>query len=302
MAKSIVRASSRAVWDLAARQHGVVARRQLLELGFTARWIQHRLAKGRLHRVFPGVYAVGRPQLDQRGLWMAAVLRCGPRAVLSHEAAGGLLSLLDDVTALTVSVPPDVHRRPEGIVVHRRILRAEDVTECDGIPVTAPARTLVDLAAKFTDRQVEAAVNRADAEDLVDPEALRAAIESLAGMPGVPRLRRVLDRRTFTLTDSELERYFLPIARRAGLGTPLTRQPVNGFRVDFFWPDLGLVVETDGLRYHRTPAQQARDRLRDQAHAAAGLTPLRFTHAQVRHEPDRVEAVLGRVAARLRHR
>jgi hypothetical protein len=91
-------------------------------------------------------------------------------------------------------------------------------------------------------------------------------------------------------------------ARRAGLPEPLTRYRLNGFRVDFYWPGLGLVVETDGLRYHRTPAEQARDRLRDQAHAAAGLTPLRFTHAQVRWEAPDVERTLGSVAARLRQR
>jgi very-short-patch-repair endonuclease len=75
---------------------------------------------------------------------------------------------------------------------------------------------------------------------------------------------------------------------------------VNGFKVDFYWPELGLVVETDGLRYHRTPAQQARDRFRDQAHATAGLTPLRFTHAQVRFEPGHVQATLIAVAHRRR--
>jgi very-short-patch-repair endonuclease len=74
---------------------------------------------------------------------------------------------------------------------------------------------------------------------------------------------------------------------------------VNGFVVDFYWPDLGLVVETDGLRYHRTPAQQARDRLRDQVHLAAGMTPLRFTHAQVRFEPEYVERILASVVCRL---
>ena len=93
---------------------------------------------------------------------------------------------------------------------------------------------------------------------------------------------------------------FLPIATRAGLPKPDTKRRVNGFRVDFFWPQLGLVVETDGLRYHRTPAQQAKDRLRDQRHAAAGLTPLRFTHAQVAFEDRHVEGVLLQVAARLR--
>ena len=90
-------------------------------------------------------------------------------------------------------------------------------------------------------------------------------------------MRETLDRRTFTSTESELERRFLALIRDAGLPMPETGKYLNGFKVDFFWPQLGLVVETDGLRYHRTPAQQARDRVRDQAHAAAGLTPLRFT-------------------------
>jgi len=112
-------------------------------------------------------------------------------------------------------------------------------------------------------------------------------------------LRRLLDRRTFRLTDSELERFFLPLAKQAGLVLSLTRQHLNGFRVDFLWPDLRLVVETDGLRYHRTPAQQARDRVRDQAHLAAGFTPLRFTHEQVRYEPEHVRSTLRAVARRL---
>ncbi|MGH2589894.1 MAG: endonuclease domain-containing protein [Actinomycetota bacterium] len=124
-------------------------------------------------------------------------------------------------------------------------------------------------------------------------------MDELPPRPGIANLRATLDRRTFTLTDSELERRFLPLARRAGLPPPQTRQRVNGFRVDFYWPRLGLIVETDGLRYHRTPAQQARDRLRDQVHAAAGLTCLRFTRAQVRFEPGHVQATLSIVAGRL---
>jgi very-short-patch-repair endonuclease len=116
----------------------------------------------------------------------------------------------------------------------------------------------------------------------------------------VQPLRQILDRRTFTLTESQLERKFLPLARRAGLPAPQTGTYVNGFKVDFFWPDLGLIVETDGLRYHRTPAQQARDRVRDQEHTAAGLTSLRFTRAQVAFEPDRVVATLIAVTRRLR--
>jgi very-short-patch-repair endonuclease len=111
-------------------------------------------------------------------------------------------------------------------------------------------------------------------------------------------LRRTLDRRTFRVTRSKLERHFLRIVRRLGLPMPLTRVIVNGYEVDFYWPELGLVVETDGLTYHRTAAAQAADRLRDQTHLAAGVTPLRFTHYQVVHEPGHVEAILRAVAKR----
>jgi very-short-patch-repair endonuclease len=104
------------------------------------------------------------------------------------------------------------------------------------------------------------------------------------------------------LTDSELERRFLRLVRSAGLPLPETRCEVNGFRVDFFWPAVGLVAETDGLRYHRTPAQQARDRRRDQVHTATGLTTLRFTHAQICFEPSEVQQVLARVVSRLSRR
>lgn len=141
-------------------------------------------------------------------------------------------------------------------------------------------------------------MNEADRLNLITPPALRRALDSHRGEPGVAVLRMLLDRRTFRMTRSELERYFLPLTERAGLPLPLTKQWVNGFEVDFYWPGLGFVIETDGLRYHRTPAEQARDRLRDQTHTAAGMTPLRFTHEQVRYEPDHVLAVL-RATARL---
>jgi very-short-patch-repair endonuclease len=173
------------------------------------------------------------------------------------------------------------------------------VTLCDEIPVTDPVQTLIDLAARLGPRLTERAVNEADRLDLVDPPALRAALEDHRGEPGVARLRTLLDRRTFRLTREELERRFMPLARAAGLPAPLTGQWVNGFEVDFHWPELGLVVETDGLRYHRTPAQQARDRLRDQTHTAAGLTQLRFTHGQIHYEPAHVLAVLRSTAARI---
>lgn len=294
--------ASRQAWDLVERQHGVITREQLRALGYGPEAIRHRLAAGRLHRVLPGVYAAGRPGLTQHGHWMAAVLACGPAAVLSHRSAGALWSLTSTTVApIAVSVPTGVRRRPAGITVHRRShLRPEDWTVRIGIPVTSPVCTLIDLAPCLGRDDLEAAVNAADRLDLVDPDRLRAALDRSHRRRGVAILRGLLDRLTFTLTDSVLERRFLPIADLAGLGPPLTRQVVSGYRVDFYWPALGLVVETDGLRYHRTPAQQARDRLRDQAHTAAGLTPLRFTHWQVAFQPAQVAATLSAVASRLR--
>jgi very-short-patch-repair endonuclease len=201
---------------------------------------------------------------------------------------------------IEVSVAGRAHLKRPGLVVHRRTTLSDaDVTTHHAIPVTSPVRTLIDLGTHLGANSLEAAINEADKLDRVDPETLRSSIEAAPGTPGVAALRRILDLRTFTLTDSELERRFLPIARRAGLPKPQTQRSVNGFRVDFYWPDHGLIVETDGLRYHRTPAQQAKDHLRDQAHLAAGFTALRFTRAQVRFEPDHVETTLASVARRL---
>lgn len=142
-------------------------------------------------------------------------------------------------------------------------------------------------------------INDADKLGLVRTPALRAFADSHPRQEGVGRLKEILDRPTFRATETRLEDWFLPIAEDAGLPTPLTQQQVNGFRVDFYWPELGLVVETDGLTYHRTPAEQAADHVRDQTHIADGLTPLRFTHDQVKHEPGYVRSVLVRTARRL---
>jgi very-short-patch-repair endonuclease len=280
------------IWQLAADQHGVVSRTQLLERGLSRSAIEHRLARGRLHRVGQGVYAVGRRQVGRHGAWMAAVLSCGEDAALSHETAGALWGICPASRPIEVSTR--TYRRRTGVVVHRRA--DLEVTHHQGIPVTPPVFTLVDIAARLTRDALEAAINAADKRDLVDPDSLRAALHDLTPRAGLARLRETLDRRTFVLTESALERYFLPLARRAGLPRPLTAQIVNGYMVDFYWPNLGLVVETDGLRYHRTPAQQAKDRLRDQAHAAAGLTHLRFTHDQVRYRPGHVQETLTTVA------
>jgi very-short-patch-repair endonuclease len=232
---------------------------------------------------------------------MAAVLACGPGAVLSHDSAAALLGIgSEDRGEVEVSVRPGWDRRRPGIRVHRRRELAQHaIGTCAHIPVTSPAQTMIDLAVRHDRMTVERMVDEADRLDLIAPPALRAALADHRGEPGVARLRTWLDRRTFRLTRSRLERFFLPLARDVGLPVPETKVWVNGFEVDFLWREPRLVVETDSLRHHRTPAQQSRDHRRDQAHAVAGFTSLRFTHEQVRYEPEHVRAVLGDVARRL---
>jgi len=298
---------SRAAWELAGRQHGIVARRQLLALGFGERSIEHRVERGRLHLVMRGVYAVGWPRLTRKRRWMAAVLACGDGAALSHRSAAALWEIgTEGRGVIDVSVTRRCELRRPGLRVRGRpSLRAEDIVSRDGVPVTNPVRTLIDLATGLGSLDLERAVNEADKRDLIDPEGLRTALDAYEGEPGVKSLRRLLDKRTFRLSDSDLEILFRPIATAAGLPPPLTKQMVNGFEVDFFWPDLDLVVETDGLRYHRTPSTQARDARRDRAHVLAGLTPLRFTHYEIKYELALVRATLARTAAvlgeRIRH-
>jgi hypothetical protein len=253
-----------------------------------------------LFPVARGIYAVGRPEVSDKGRWMAAVLSCGDKAVLSHSSATALWRIgPEEPELIELSLPSQSRRRRPGLRIHRRpSLRPRDVTAEFGIPVTTPVQTLIDMTIRLDRQGIERMINEADKYNLAHPPELRRALDDRAGEPGVARLRWILDRRIFRLTREELERRFLPLAAKAGLPAPLTGQWVNEFEVDFYWPDLGLVVETDGLRYHRTPAEQARDRLRDQAHTAAGLTQLRFTHEQVRYEPAYVREILAQTASR----
>lgn len=293
-----------AAWALVRRQYGVVARSQLLELGFGTKAIRHRLRTGRLHRLWRGVYAVGRHEVSREGRWIGAVLACGPDAVLSHRSAASLWGFGEEQRGwIDVSIAARREARHPGIHVRvRPALAAERLGTHLRIPVTLPAQTLVDLATELPDRRLERAVNEADKHDRVDPEALRLALDDHAGEPGAPRLRALLDRHTFRLSDSELEVLFRGIVAGTALPYPETKAAVLGYEVDFHFPALGLIVETDGLRYHRTPAQQARAARRDQAHTAAGLRVLRFTHHQVKHEPSHVRSVLARTARALGRR
>lgn len=283
-------------WAWAQAQHWTISGDQLAEFGFSEKAIRHRLGSGRLHRLWPGVYAVGRRHVTLEGLWLAAVLTCGEGAALSHESAAQLWRIRPRRRSeIEVTVPYRRNPRRKGIRVHRRDLDPRHVTEEAGIRATTPLMAVVDLAPRLTPRELEAAIGDADKRNVIDPGTLRATLPG--SRAGTAIVRTILDRHTYVLTHTELERRFLPIARRAGLPPPQGQRRRGPRRVDFLWPELGLIVECDGLTYHRTAAQQSADLRRDHEHLAAGLRTIRFSHAQIVYEPRYVEATLAAVAA-----
>lgn len=286
-------------WRLTRRQHGVVTRRQLLALGMPPETIRGRLEGGQLHAIWPGVYAVGRPDLDQLGRFKAATLVCGPDAQLSHRSGAALWGILPWAGGpVDVTVPSGFHRH-RGARLHRRAgLDSRRIVR--GIPVGDPLSILIDLATCLDDdEELEDAINAADHRRLVPTHRLRVALDPIR-RGGAGRLRRLLDSQTFSRSQTKLERRFLPIARAAGLPAPGSQVRLGKYRVDFHWPELGLVVEADSLTYHRTVAQQTTDMERDQTHARAGLRTLRFNHHQVFRRPDHVRRVLEDTVRHLR--
>lgn len=277
----------------------MISRAQLLSFGVSAKAIRHRIERGRLVVVHPGVYQVGQRPLGRDGRLVAAILAAGDGAILSHESAAAVWRIRKGGTdPIHISVPDDRRIRLEGIRPHRRN-PMPPATTLGPLPLSQPLFTLIDLAASLPPDPLEAAINEADKSGLIDWESAAAAIEDaeLPRYPGLGKLRRVFHR--FTRTDSNLERRFLALVRKARLPLPATQEHRGRGRIDFHWPDLNLVVETDGLTYHRTPIQQLEDRRRDQEHAAAGRTQLRFANLQIRAAPDEVVQTLRSVIKRL---
>lgn len=237
--------------ELAGRQHGVVSHR--LAIGFTRGGVGRRIAAGRLHRLYPGAYAVGHRSVTTLGRFMAAVLACGPRAVASHRTAAFVLGLGVDLwSAVEVStVDRGVAARP-GIVTHRP--RELERTVVDGIPVTTLPRTLLDLAEVVPARRLERAFEGADRLRLLDRRAVEALCRRSYGRHGLRPLQALLDRERDPppATRSELEGRFLEACREAGLRPPEVNGFVEGFEVDAFWRAEGLAVELDGFESHGT--------------------------------------------------
>lgn len=294
---------STTVAGLVARQHGVVAVRQLYALGLSERQVSRRAEAGWLHRLHRGVYAVGHSRLTREGSWMAAVLAIGNGAVLSHRSAAGLWTIWGSKPQARVDVVvasgSGRATRP-GVVVHRcAALAADDVTRHHGIPVTAPARTLLDLATVLPRRPLERAVDEAERLRLCDLADLREILVRHSGRPGAGTLRAVLRSHAVgsTATRSELEERFLALCARRNLPPPLVNAPLLDYVVDFHWPASRLVVEVDGRASHDTRRAFQGDRDRDSRLAAHGYRTLRFTWWDVTARPavvaDRVRRVLA---------
>lgn len=289
----------RAAVELATAQHGIVSRRQLLRLGFSASRIDRWVALGRLHRAHAGVYALGHPLLSVRGRQLAAVLACGERAVLSHRSAAALWGLLQPAPGPIDVTVPGRSRKRGGISV--RVTRSLDRTEIgvrEGVPCTTPARTLVDLAAVAGERELLRALEQSVVLRILDRAALTTALEGSRGRRGAGALRRLLARLTEPpALRSELERRFLELVRGASLPVPVANGIVNGFEVDFHWPAHRLVVETDGRAFHGNAIAFDRDRRRDLALERAGWRVLRLGWRQVVEEPRSVGTALASLLA-----
>ena len=247
---------------LAARQHGAVTRDQLLDAGLNVNAIEYRLRIGRLHRLHTGVYAVGHLPPSPHARAMAAVLACGPGAVLSHQSAAVLWDIVPrrqgpiDVTARSY------HQR-HGIRAHRSTtLTRAHITRHYGIPITTPARTLEDLARVLPSHTLTRAVNEARIRNLVSN-----------------------DNEETGPTRSKLEDEFLRFIDRYKLPHPEVNQIVAGYEVDMLWRDQRLIVELDSRTFHRHTFEQ--DRERDAHLLSEGFITVRITSRRLKHSPER---------------
>ena len=279
-------APDRAVARVAARQGGVVSHDQLLARGFSPEAIQRRVRAGRLFSLHRGVYAVGHVAIGVVGRRWAAVLALGDDAFLSHASAADAHGLrANDSRLVHVTVRGRVGRkRHAGIRVHRpRALPDDEVTTLRRLPITTPARTLLDLASSgLRPRQLEAALNQAELDKLLDFAELHMLLARYPRRPGTRSLKAQLAAyRGPVDTRSRLERLVNELCDRHGLPKPLVNTVIEGRVRDFHWPHRRLVVEADSYRWHRTPSALNDDRERDVELTLAGYTVLRFTWEQV---------------------
>ncbi|MGI9183830.1 MAG: type IV toxin-antitoxin system AbiEi family antitoxin domain-containing protein [Solirubrobacteraceae bacterium] len=267
--------------QLAGRQYGHVTRAQLLALGLGSSGIRRRVVAGRLIRVHVGVYAVGYVRPDAVARAAAALLACGPEAVLSHETAAALWGFRSRWPEHPEVMGPSCRRRP-AIRYHRsKTLTRRDVRRHRGVRVTSPARALIDIAPRMSARQLARAVNDA----------------RLQGHLKGQELKRLNDLTTITArpTRSSFEDDFLAFARTHGLPEPEINAHVAGYEVDALFPRERVIVELDSWEHHQDRDTFERDRERDAATLAAGHVTVRITWERYTGRPDDEAFRLGEI-------
>jgi very-short-patch-repair endonuclease len=283
--------------DLASRQHGIVGRWQLTRLGMTAHMVKGRIRRGTLHVVHRGVYAVGHRALTVEARWMAAVLAHGPDAVLSHRSAGQLWGLYPrSEIAPEVTAPGSAKTKP-GIIAHRGSSRADEVGRYRGIPVTSVARTMLDLAGRLTEREVERAWNEMEVREYRLRLSIPDLIERYPGRPGTLLLARLLAGDELVgITRNDLEEAFLALVDRYGLPRPRMNAHLairdRFYEIDCLWEDRRVAIELDGGGAHRTRKAFENDRERDRILTAERYTTARVTCHQIHQTPDEVASDL----------
>lgn len=276
--------------DLAARQYGVVSRRQLEGLGYSGDSIDGATAIRRLHPVHHTVFAVGHGGLSRRGKCMAAVLAPGDGAVLSFQSAAWLLGIEGSLELpVEVSVRWRGHRRDKLRVHHCPALRPGDVTVVDRIPVTAVHRTLLDLASVVKPRRLERALDRTERLNLLDLDAVDDLLKALPGHPSRGRLRRVIDiHREPGFARSRGEKQLLRLLREAGLPRPHLNTWVEGYEVDLYFERERFAVELDSWDAHKTRKSFEEDLKRGENLMVAGIVLVRFTGTSLARRPEEV--------------
>jgi very-short-patch-repair endonuclease len=276
---------------MAERRGGVVTRPELLALGLSAAAIGRRLAAGRLHLLHRGVYAVGHEALTWHARAHAALLAVGDDSGLSHASAAiAYRTIRNEGQDLEVTVKGRARRSRPGLRVHTSSVL--EVRTLDGLRVTTPARTLLDLAAR---EDVSRPLAEAQVLRLVTVPDLWAELKRSPHHHGAAALARLID--TTAPTRSELERRLSEIIRRAGLPMPRFNARVGRYEVDALWERERVVVETDGWAAHGHRAAFERDRAKDAELLARGYVVLRFTWRQVMDEPLLVVTRIAQVLA-----
>jgi very-short-patch-repair endonuclease len=287
----------RLIAAVAAPQHGVITRWQLLRLGLGEDAIDYRLKTGRLYRLYAGVYAVGYRPVSPYARALAAVLACGPGAALSHGSAATLWGISREWDEPLEVTARSARRRP-GLCIHRsKTLTEGDVTLQYGIPVTTPARTLLDNTPRLADRALARAVNELRLEGYLKLGEVTELLTRHSPTRATNRLRGHVARPERAPTRSEFEDAFLPFVERYHLPEPEVNTRVAGHEVDIFFPDHRLAVELDSWRYHSGRAQFESDRDRDPDLLAAGIATVRLTWERFTLRPAREAARLQAILA-----